>query len=35
MARRGSVLIGAVVGALATMLLGGIAWAAIPGRRVE
>ena len=30
MARRGSVLIGAVVGALATMLLGGIAWAAIP-----
>jgi hypothetical protein len=31
MARRGSVLIGVVVGALATMLLGGIAWAAIPG----
>jgi len=30
MARRGSILIAAVVGALATMLVGGIAWAAIP-----
>ena len=31
MARRGSVLIAAALGALATMLVGGIAWAAIPG----
>jgi hypothetical protein len=31
MARRGSLLVGGVVGALATMLIGGIAWAAIPG----
>lgn len=30
MTRRSSVLVGAVVGAFATMLLGGIAWAAIP-----
>ncbi len=30
MAGRGSILIGAVFGALATALLGGIAWAAIP-----
>jgi Collagen triple helix repeat (20 copies) len=31
MSRRGSVLIGALVGAFATMLVGGIAWATIPG----
>lgn len=31
MAGRGPILIAAVVGALTTMLLGGIAWAAIPG----
>jgi hypothetical protein len=31
MSRRGSVLIGVVVGTLAAMLAGGIAWATIPG----
>jgi hypothetical protein len=31
MSRRGSVFIGVVVGALAAMLVGGIAWATIPG----
>ena len=31
MSRRGSVLIGVVVAALAAMLVGGIAWATIPG----